>query len=101
MFYKFIKAAEVINDRIGGRWNKFYNDNILKWTKTGTKKLDDYLIIPKFESKDSLYFFLITYTEENENKIINIIPSKGFLFKNSLIKEIESVLYQALNIYEQ
>ena len=101
LFCKFIKVAEVINDQIGGRGNKFYNDDILKWTKTATTNLEDYLIIPKFEPKDFLYLFLITYTEENENKNISIIPSKGFLFKNSLNKEIESVLYQALHMYEQ
>jgi hypothetical protein len=100
LFEKFIKVAQVINDQIGGRGNKFYDDDILKWTKTGTTDLEDYLIIPKFEPKDFLYLFLITYTEENENKNININPSKGFLFKNSLNKEIESILYQALNIYE-
>ena len=102
VFEKFLKIAEIINDQTGGRGIKYYNDDILQWTKKiSTTDIEDYLIIPKFEPKDFLYLFLITYTEENENKNISIIPSKGFLFKNSLNKEIESVLYQALYIYEQ
>ena len=102
VFEKFLKIAEIINDQTGGRGIKYYNDDILQWTKKiSTTDIEDYLIIPKFEPKDFLYLFLITYTEENENKNITIIPTKGFLFKNSSNKEIESLLYQALNMYDQ
>ena len=45
---------------------KYYN-NILKWAKDNIADFETYLIIPKFEAKDILFLFLLTYIKY-ENK---------------------------------
>ena len=75
----------------------------MNWAKTSSTStnLEDYIIIPKFEPKDFLYLFLITYIEERENKEIRIIRSRGFLFNDSINKELDSILYASLNSFAQ
>ena len=58
------------------------------------------LIIPKFEPKDFLYLFLIAYEDEKENKETIIKRNKGFLFKNTRNKEIETILFNSLKAFE-
>ena len=101
IFETFLNLSDIINDQTGGTGIKYFNEDILKFTKTITTDLEDYLIIPKFKPKDFFYLFLITYTEERENNQFSIISSKGFLFKNCQNKEIESILFQCLNKYDQ
>ena len=102
-FDTFLELADIINDQIGGRGYKHFNEDILEWTKDKTipSDLEDYLLLPKFESKDFLYLFLITYTEEKENNEISYISKEGFLFKNSEKEEIKTILFKSLNKYEQ
>ena len=99
LFDSFLNLSQIINNNIGGNGNKFFNEDILKWSKTIKTDLEDYFIIPKFEPKDYLYLFLIAYEEEKENCQITI-PSKGFLFKNSNNKNIKSFLFDALKGYD-
>ena len=98
LFNSFLNLSELINDHIGGNGNKYFNENILNWTKTITTDLEDYFVIPKFEPKDYLYLFLIVYSEEKENGQRIIITSKGFLLKNSNNEKINSLLSDASDI---
>ena len=102
LFTLFLKLPEIINDQIGGIGiNYFEKNDILKWAKTTiTTDLEDYLIIPKFEPKDFLYLFLIAYEDEKENKETIIKRNKGFLFKNTRNKEIETILFNSLKAFE-
>ena len=102
LFSTFLKLTEIINDQTGGRGIKYFNEDILKWaTKSIKDNLEDYLLIPKFEPKDFLYLFLITYTEEKENNEASVKHIKGFLFKNWGNDELDSVLYKSLDHLNQ
>ena len=95
----FLKLPEIINDQTGGNGSEYFNEDVLKWTKNQIETdLQEYLIIPKFEPKDFLYLFLITYSEEQGNKQTNII-NKGFLLKDLKNKELENILNNSLKIY--
>jgi len=95
----FLKLPEIINDQTGGNGSEYFNEDVLKWTKNQIETdLQEYLIIPKFEPKDFLYLFLITYSEEQGNKQTNII-NKGFLLKDLKNNELENILNNSLKIY--
>ena len=101
IFMKFLNLTEIINDQIGGRGNKYFNENLFKWTKNQIETdLQEYLLIPKFEPKDFLYLFLITYTEEKDNNQITKI-NKGFLFQNLKNKELENILFRSLKPFSE
>ena len=93
LFNIFITLSKLINDHTGGTGIKYFNENILTWTKSDKTNLEDYFLIPKFEPKDFLYLFLITYTEEKENKKLS---KPGFLFKNPRNKNLNSILSNSL-----
>jgi hypothetical protein len=42
LFNSFLNLSELINNHIGGNGNKYFNENILNWTKTITTDLEDY-----------------------------------------------------------
>jgi len=93
LFDIFIKLSRLINEQTGGTGFKLFNESILTWTKSDKTNLEDYFLIPKFEPKDFQYLFLITYTEEKENKKLS---KPGFLFKNLRNKNLLSILSNSL-----
>ena len=100
---KFLQLTEVINAQTGGRANnKFFNNDLLNWSIYDPKTdLEDYLIIPKFEPKDFLYLFFISYFEEKDGRQI-LNPNKGFLFKGiPFNKNLDSILSNSLRSYDE
>ena len=101
LFSKILEFPEIINAQVGGNVNKYFNDDILKWTfeKANISNLEDYIIIPKFEPKDFLYLFLIMYKDKKEEGLVDK-PTNGFLFKYSKNEKISSILNGNLYKFE-
>ena len=100
-FKEFLNLTEIINDQTGGRGDKYFDKDIFNWTKNQIETdLEEYLLIPKFEPKDFLYLFLITYTEEiNNNQVPKI--NNGFLFQHLKNKELGNILFHSLKSFDE